>query len=245
MFGSRVHNRWGEMNEEHGHRCSDKLFTSFFSVVLPAAFHWACHWTTKAGTGGEVSYQGKTEVGVMWTFQTKVLFSKGLCHCNYLWTSHQFLSELHLCCFVFIISKTKLKSSYILIVNIFFTKKKIKLFTQASSWNLIFHPLLIVTVFLNDQMQCSKWSKHKQIAIGSFQCTNHLQPIYTVITDNKAKIIHSEASSSPTKWIINSHENHNKYGQNNNRSAIFTIFQKEREKCRQESAFWICLGVSY
>lgn len=31
-----------EMNEEHGHRCLDKLFTSVFSTVLPAAFQWAC-----------------------------------------------------------------------------------------------------------------------------------------------------------------------------------------------------------
>lgn len=88
------------------------------------------------------------------------------------------------------------------------------------SWDLFFHPLLIVKVFLNDQMQFSKWSKHKQIAIGSFQHTNNLRPIYTVISDNKAKIIHSEASSSPTKWIINSHEIHNKHGQKNHFSEI-------------------------
>lgn len=35
--------RWAEMNKEHGHRCSDKLFTPFFSAVLPAAFSSACH----------------------------------------------------------------------------------------------------------------------------------------------------------------------------------------------------------
>lgn len=40
-----------EMNKEHGPRCSDKLFTSFFNTVLPAAFHWGCQVPTKAGTG--------------------------------------------------------------------------------------------------------------------------------------------------------------------------------------------------
>lgn len=44
-----------EMNEGHGPRCSDKLFTSFFNTVLPAASHWACQVPTKDGMGGEVS----------------------------------------------------------------------------------------------------------------------------------------------------------------------------------------------
>lgn len=52
MWGWRVKERCGrdeedkgkggggaEMNEGHGPRCSDKLFTSFFNTVLPAAFH--------------------------------------------------------------------------------------------------------------------------------------------------------------------------------------------------------------
>lgn len=46
-----------DLNQEDGHRCSDKLFTSFFKTVLPAAFHWGCQVPTKAGTGGAESCQ--------------------------------------------------------------------------------------------------------------------------------------------------------------------------------------------
>lgn len=46
-----------DLNKEDGHRCSDKLFTSFFKTVLPAAFHWGCQVPTKAGTGGAESCQ--------------------------------------------------------------------------------------------------------------------------------------------------------------------------------------------
>lgn len=134
MFGCRVKNRWDEMNEERGHRCSDKLFTSFFSAVLPAAFHWACHWTTKAGTGGEVSCQGKTKVGVMRTFQIKVLFGKRLRHSNYLSIYEWFLSEKYA---FFFYLKAKFKSSDILLLNICFTKKKNnKLFIQHENLQL-------------------------------------------------------------------------------------------------------------
>ena len=49
------------MNEGHGPRCSDKLFTSFFNTVPPAAFHWACQVSTKDAMGGKESLEPRTE----------------------------------------------------------------------------------------------------------------------------------------------------------------------------------------
>lgn len=43
-----------DMNEGHEHRCSDKLFTSFFNTVLPAASHRACQVSARVGEGEEV-----------------------------------------------------------------------------------------------------------------------------------------------------------------------------------------------
>lgn len=53
--------RGAEMNEGHGPRCSDKLFTSFFSTVPPAAFHWACQVPTQDAMGGDVSLEPGAE----------------------------------------------------------------------------------------------------------------------------------------------------------------------------------------
>lgn len=49
------------MNEGHEHRCSDKLFTSFFNTVLPAAFHCACQVSAKGGMGEEVPLMQRNE----------------------------------------------------------------------------------------------------------------------------------------------------------------------------------------
>lgn len=100
------------------------------------------------------------------------------------------------------------------------------LFSIHFLWFLSFY-----SIFPSDQN-----TKIVQSAVFSTQIL-HRPCLLSVIPDRKVKIINSETSSSPTKWIINFHCQH---GQISHRSASFSSGQRGTGK--QGRDFWFLLA---